>query len=461
MQILAIAGTLWLTLPIATWLATTPAMADDGDGDGDGGGGSGGGSGGGGSAGSGGGYDNSWRRGRSYYGRKRYRARRAARQRYRAERRTKSRRARRTAARPAVVRAPSPREIVAAGLTDAAIAELVRQGFSVTGDQAQSALGLRVTRLAIPQGRSLSRALRLAKEAAGDAVIAPNDLYRRPRARFRTSGEFCGVQCASFEVTAWTASLSRCATGLDIGMIDTPIELGHPVLEGARIEQLSTARADREAAGTNHGTGVASLLVGNPKGKVAGVVETARLIAVNAFHAGSAGDEADTFDLVAALRLLGERGIKVVNMSLAGPDNALLEREIGRAVAAGQVIVAAAGEPGRASGFPARYPGVIAVTAIDERLRSSRRSARGAHVAFAAPGVGLTVAGDGGSLQKVEGSSFAAPFVAAAYAVGARGDGDVAALTERLAAGARDLGPKGRDPIFGWGVVQYTALGGC
>src|SRR5690606_20144884 len=111
-------------------------------------------------------------------------------------------------------------------------------------------------------------------------------------------------------------------------------------------------------------------------------------------------------------------GAGVINLSFSGPPNPVMAEAIARVTARGVSIVAAAGRPdGGASGYPARYENVVAVSAVDTRLRPSRLSVRGAHIAFAAPGVGLIVAAPRGGHRRVDGTSFAAPFVSAALAL--------------------------------------------
>lgn len=90
-------------------------------------------------------------------------------------------------------------------------------------------------------------------------------------------------------------------------------------------------------------------------------------------------------------------------------------------------------------------------------------SARGDHIAFAGPGVGLIVAAPGGGTRSVDGTSFAAPFVTAALAAAAAHDeatqaGGAEQLLQRK---AKDLGAPGRDPIFGWGLVQFPTPANC
>lgn len=104
---------------------------------------------------------------------------------------------------------------------------------------------------------------------------------------------------------------------------------------------------------------------------------------------------------------------------------------------------------------------MIAVAAVDGRLRPSRLSTRGAHIQFAAPGVGLVVAANGGKLRQVDGTSFAAPFLTSAYAIALGGRKGPAEATQLLSVSAKDLGAPGRDGVYGWGVIQYSGLPRC
>jgi hypothetical protein len=84
----------------------------------------------------------------------------------------------------------------------------------------------------------------------------------------------------------------------------------------------------------------------------------------------------------------------VINMSLAGPRNAILDRLIRDAVASGRTIVAAAGNGGPTAppAYPAAVPGVIAVTAVDKNRQVYRLAQRGRHIAVSAYGVDVLAA---------------------------------------------------------------------
>jgi subtilisin family serine protease len=155
--------------------------------------------------------------------------------------------------------------------------------------------------------------------------------------------------------------------------------------------------------------------------------------------------------------LVGQRA-SVINLSLAGDANRLVAFALGRAVAQQSIVVAAAGNGGPAAppAFPASEPTVIGVTALDSRSQPYAAANQGDHVDFAAPGVRIwTPRGDPtGSYDT--GTSFAAPYVTAAIGALITREGvvDPARATTMLAATAIDLGTPGRDPVFGWGLIQ-------
>jgi hypothetical protein len=378
-----------------------------------------------------------------------------------------SRRAVRLHNRPAMPIAASQRsrrELIVAGLTADGISSLQARGYDVSATRASETLGKSVSLVVPPRrigDRSAVRDLRL---LGPDVVAARNDTFRRSAiARYKPMGEACGAACEAFVMTGWQPTYLRCARPETIGVIDTAVDPAHPSLAGASVELASVRRQDQRPSNPAHGTGVVSLLVGQPGSGIVGVVPRAKVVAVDAFYRSGDGDSTNAYDIVAALDHLAERKVRIVNLSLAGPENEVLAASVTRLIRHGTTLIAAAGPAsGRESGYPAKYPGVIAVAAVDTELRPSRLSARGVHIAYAGPGVGMPVASPGGSTRLATGTSFAAPIVAAAFATAkTESGGDRMRTMERMQSLAKDLGPPGRDPVFGWGLVQFPVVGGC
>jgi subtilisin family serine protease len=188
---------------------------------------------------------------------------------------------------------------------------------------------------------------------------------------------------------------------------------------------------------------VASLLVGR-SGPFRGSAPGADLLVAD-IYGGDPGGGSSTA-LAQALAWMVDQDVTVVNVSLVGPRNGLVERAVSRAQARGVTVVAAVGNEGPATPplYPAAYAGVVGVTAVGVRNQALPEAARGAHVDFAAPGADMAAAAGGGGWTAVRGTSFAAPIVAGLLA--ARGE---AGLVDQ----ATDLGAPGRDPVYGSGLV--------
>ena len=140
-----------------------------------------------------------------------------------------------------------------------------------------------------------------------------------------------------------------------------------------------------------------------------------------------------------------------------GPDNHVLEAIVERLIARGHIIVAAVGNDGPAAPplFPAAWPGVVGVTAVDARRRVLVEAERGPQVRFAAPGAQMVAAKRPSGYILVRGTSFAAPIVAGLLSLKLSMVDKVAAdsAIAALASEAADLGAPGPDAVYGYGLV--------
>lgn len=310
-----------------------------------------------------------------------------------------------------------------------------------------------ITRLRLAAGQGVPQARADLARRFPSALVDENTLYR-PEAF-----ECTDRQCDAHAAIGWHLG-SADGKAAKIGMIDTGVNTAHEALAGQNLKVIQADLGTRAMAGRQHGTSVATLLVGRADSRTPGLVPQARLVAIEAFHRTGKGEAADAYALSDALDQLLAEGVAVINLSFAGAENAVFHAMIRRATEAGVAVVAAAGNGGAGGkpAYPAAWPEVVAVTAVDRRDQAYRHANRGDYIDFAAPGVNLWTAASisGGRLKS--GTSYAAPFVTAALAVRIA-DNPALPIADHLAAlrsCTRDLGEKGADPIFGDGLISVT-----
>jgi subtilisin family serine protease len=354
-------------------------------------------------------------------------------------------------------------------LDEASIARAEALGFSHTPASASGEAGPKITRLFAPPSLDAIRARELLSQELPGHRFELNKIYRLYRAAMIDAGEAAkpgdtapaarscpAERCFSRDLIQWQDGLSACAKGLRIGVIDTEIDLSHPAFKGRRIHRERFGPDTRPPAPDWHGTGVLSVLAGNPAGGTPGLIPDAEFFAASIFYTEAGGAMAtDTISLLRALTWLEAQGVKLINMSFAGPQDELVKDQIAEISAKGIVLVAAAGNEGpvAAPAFPAAYPQVIAVTAVTKELRNYRYANRGEHIDVAAPGAGIWAAVPGGREGSHSGTSFAAPHVTGIIAVMPRESltGNKNELLDSMP--VIDLGTQGRDPVYGRGML--------
>ena len=244
---------------------------------------------------------------------------------------------------------------------------------------------------------------------------------------------------------------------LSIGMIDSQVDTNHPALDDARIQTRSFAPKNAEMPDF-HGTAIASMFAGNSD-DYQGLAPNAKVYAAEVFEKDARkGDIASTVSLVRALDWLISSGVDVINISLAGPSNRLLEAALDRAVQHNVMILAAAGNGGPSAQpmYPAAYSSVVAITAVDGGGRVFRLANRGDYLDLAAPGVDLLHAKSGGGYATSSGTSFAVPFAAAA-AARLRVLKPEENVLDLLHIYAEDLGAPGHDEVYGYGLLRPSS----
>lgn len=331
--------------------------------------------------------------------------------------------------------APAVRsEVVAIAPDPAALARARAAGFEAVRQSTLPPLDLHVVVLRAPPGMRVRTALRRL------ARIDPGGRYDYNHV-YLGSGQSAGQ---AVHPPAPAAALPPAPAR--VGLVDSGVDASHPLLAGVSVRQWGCGGA---GLADGHGTAVASLLAG-PASRGGG-----ELFAADIYCGAPTGGAVTS--LAEALAWLATERVAVINLSLVGPPNRLLEALVASMQRRGHVLVAAVGNDGPAAGplFPAAYPGVIGVTAVDARDRLLPEAVRGDAVDFAAPGSGLWAASPGGARAQVRGTSYAAPLVArlAAGEVQVPAPGASDRVLAQLAAQARDLGPRGHDSRYGHGLL--------
>jgi subtilisin family serine protease len=240
-------------------------------------------------------------------------------------------------------------------------------------------------------------------------------------------------------VTIDAASAQRVTRGegIQVAVIDTAIEASHPDLQG----RISASRdfVGRAPTSERHGTEVAGIIAATANNGIGivGVAPGARLVSLRACWAvpESAAARCNSFTLALALSAAIAADVDIINLSLGGPPDPLLEKLLQQALARGIVVVGALPPSGRRDGFPTNVPGVLAVAASEDGPPAAGL--------LAAPGRRILTLAPGGSYDYASGSSLASGHVSGTVAllraVDRRLDG--AALSRLLGAGLNAANP--------------------
>jgi subtilisin family serine protease len=226
---------------------------------------------------------------------------------------------------------------------------------------------------------------------------------------------YVGLQQGFSSIDA--ASAQRWASGsrIEIAVVDTGLDATHPDLAGRIASQRDFATAATEPPERDrHGTEVAGVIaaVANNGVGIVGIAPGTRLRSFRAcwpVSADSSAARCNTFTLAQALGAAISSGSRVINLSLGGPSDPLLEQLVSKAIQRGIIVVGAVPPDSRMDGFPIDVDGVIAVRSSDSPA-SSRPS-------LAAPGRDILTLEPGGHYDYASGSSLATAHVTGTVAL--------------------------------------------
>ncbi|MDO3678186.1 S8 family peptidase [Paenibacillus ehimensis] len=282
------------------------------------------------------------------------------------------------------------------------------------------------------------------------AVITPNDsLYRRYQWNLPQIETEAG----------W--NVSKGSTDVVVAVVDTGVDLNHSDLRDHLISGFNAIQPGaRPADDVGHGThvaGVIGALVNNNLG-VAGMSWYNRIMPVKVLDSSGAGS---TYAVAQGIIWATDHGAKVINMSLGNyADAQFLHDAIKYAYDRDVVLIAASGNDNtNRPGYPAAYPEVLGVAAVDARKQKAAFSNYGDYIGVTAPGVNIASTYPNNQYAALSGTSMASPHVTALAAL-IRSVNPKLKNTEvyRIIRGtAMDLGPAGKDPYFGHGLIDVAA----
>ncbi|GAA1361437.1 S8 family peptidase [Catellatospora chokoriensis] len=261
--------------------------------------------------------------------------------------------------------------------------------------------------------------------------------------------------------------------GVTVAVIDSGVEGGHPDLTGNVLKGFDTiVGGDGDGWGDDegHGSSMAGLIAGHGHGSgnkdgVLGMAPKAKVLPIRISTAkGHGGGDAIAIGIDEAVK----RGVKIISISASAPsaDSSVLIKAVERAHAAGVLVIAAAGNQPKDFyvAAPGRYPGAVAVGAVDQQGTVAPVSVRGDEVQLVAPGVDITSTSriNKATNTQYRRSSGTSPATAITAGLAALIWSKYPQLTadevlERMTRTAIDKGPAGRDRDYGYGLIDPVA----
>ena len=256
-----------------------------------------------------------------------------------------------------------------------------------------------------------------------------------------------------------TSDNSRWGAGVRIAVVDSGV-VPHPALSTLSGSIAITPYPQDLTQTNGHGTAVASLIAGNDP-IARGVAPAAELISI---RVGDESGKADSFALAAGILAAIDSGAQIINCSMGTTENnPLIEEAVLYARERNVLIVAASGNSEQAdSCYPAAYPSVISVGAVDARGEHVDFSNYGTYLSLTAPGYAIDAAWPGNGYATISGTSASAPIVTGAIAATMSNGGGVimsaSEAAEIVMNHSNEAGIPGPDSEYGVGVLDVGRI---
>jgi thermitase len=243
-----------------------------------------------------------------------------------------------------------------------------------------------------------------------------------------------------------------------IAVVDTGVDMNHPDLKNRLTQGYNVLENNHHPDDDNgHGTHVAGIIASetNNHEGVAGITWYNKIMPVKAMEAGGYGT---TFDIAKGIVWAVDHGADVINLSLGNyQPSALMKKAVDYAYKNNVVLIAAAGNDNTDQpSFPAAYPEVIGVSAINFNGTRAPFSNYGDYIDVAAPGVQIPSTYFNQQYAALSGTSMASPHVSglAGLILSANPNLKNKEVIKIIKKSAYDLGERGTDPEFGHGLID-------
>ncbi|MEC8333494.1 MAG: S8 family serine peptidase [Verrucomicrobiota bacterium] len=241
--------------------------------------------------------------------------------------------------------------------------------------------------------------------------------------------------------------------GVLVAVLDSGI-MSHPYFDDVHTVHINLAGGNMAGLGAAHGNSVASIITGSE-----GIAADAELLIVRVLNDEGLGN---SYHVSQGIVESVDLGAQIINMSLGlYQDSPLLRQAVAYAHERGVLMVAAAGNDGYDGlPFPAAYPDVLSVTAVDGVSRHALFPNKSYSIDFAAPGVGILTAKEDEGTVLFSGTSAATPFVTGTLAALISGDRALPPkqAVQLLRQNLNDQGAPGKDSVYGSGLLDWDRL---
>ncbi len=218
----------------------------------------------------------------------------------------------------------------------------------------------------------------------------------------------------------WEVSTGK---GIKVAVIDTGVDSSSPSLRGRVLpgKDVSGAPGDENHDDNGHGTTTAELIAGSgDDGTLKGLAPDVKIIPFRTSLEQVKGADREEDHVGEAIKAAADSDAKIINMSFAGAPYPAIRDAVEYAAKKGKLLFAGTGndaEKGNEINYPAAYPDVAGVAALDRNGKVAKYSTHGEQTTLSGPGVDIPGWCDG-KLERYcsQGGTSAATAIASASA---------------------------------------------